>query len=232
MPRITRYFPFRIGDQIIWLRNFRNKLGNYQAVLDYETAELTTIIADCDRSIYLLDTVNGAVQSFGTAITSHLKLVLNGPAMPDPVAIPTFALPATPAAPANVPPGALKRVFAFIKNLKTRAGYTDDIGEDLQIVGTEAVDDPNEVPTASAEARSGEVVLKFSKNGHLGVYLESQIGAETEWSYLAIDTTSPYNDTRPLKVAGQPEKRRYRLCFWDGDPTKVWTDVIEVVFGG
>ena len=40
------------------------------------------------------------------------------------------------------------------------------------------------------------------------------------------------NDTRPLKVAGQPEKRRYRLCFWDGEPTRVWSPVIEVVFGG
>ena len=25
-----------------------------------------------------------------------------------------------------------------------------------------------------------------------------------------------YHDTRPLKVPNQPEKRRYRLCFWDG----------------
>jgi len=55
---------------------------------------------------------------------------------------------------------------------------------------------------------------------------------ETEWTFLAIDTSDPYNDTRPLKVAGQPEKRRYRLCFWDGEPTRVWSAVIEVVFGG
>jgi hypothetical protein len=59
-----------------------------------------------------------------------------------------------------------------------------------------------------------------------------QVGAETDWTYLAIDTSSPYNDSRPLKVAGHPEKRRYRLCFWDGDPTRVWCDVIEVTFGG
>lgn len=47
-----------------------------------------------------------------------------------------------------------------------------------------------------------------------------------------MNTATPYMNTRPLKVAGQPEKRRYRLCFWDGDPTRVWSPVIEVVFGG
>ena len=26
--------------------------------------------------------------------------------------------------------------------------------------------------------------------------------------------------------------RRYRLCFWDGQPTRAWTPVLEVVFGG
>ena len=39
-------------------------------------------------------------------------------------------------------------------------------------------------------------------------------------------------DISPLKVAGQPEKRRYRLCFWDGEPSRVWSPAIEVVFGG
>ena len=27
-------------------------------------------------------------------------------------------------------------------------------------------------------------------------------------------------------------KRHYRLGFWDGQPTRVWTPVMEVVFGG
>ena len=27
-------------------------------------------------------------------------------------------------------------------------------------------------------------------------------------------------------------QRRYRLCFWDGQPTRVWSPVMEVVFGG
>lgn len=231
MPAYNSYYPIRIGDQIIWLRNFRNKVPNYQVALGYTVGDMTAIQADADRCIYLLDTVNSAAQSFGTSITSHIDTVFNGTGSAL-VPLPAFTLPTTPTPPANVLPGALKRIFAFVKNLKTRTGYAADIGADLQIVGSTTPDDPNAVPPADGEARSGEVVITFKKMGHMGVWVEGQVGAETDWTFLAIDTTNPYNDTRPLKVANQPEKRRYRLCFWDGDPTKVWTDVIEVTFGG
>ena len=181
-------------------------------------------------SFYLLDTVQSAAQSFAHAITAHVKLMEDGPGG-SLVDIPAFALPTDPPAPDNVLPGALKRLFAFITNLKTRDGYDDPIGQDLGIIGAQVVPDPNAVPPASADARSGEVVLTFKKLGHLGGWIEGQVANDTDWAFLAIATTT-YHDTRPLRVAGQPEKRRYRLCFWDGEPTKVWTAVIEVIYGG
>ena len=91
---------------------------------------------------------------------------------------------------------------------------------------------PNAAPQVKSEVRSGEVVLSFKKKGHMGVWIEGQVGDETAWSFLAIDTSNPYNDTRPLKVAGQPEVRRYRLCYWDDGPSNAWTNIIEVTFGG
>lgn len=231
MPAYNSYFPLRIGDQIIWLRNFSAKIGNYQTTLGYSVPEITAIKADADRIVWLLETVQGTVQSFAQAITANIDLTQNGTGTVE-VPLPDFTYPTNPPEPDNVLPGALKRIFAFIRNLKTRKGYTDDIGQDLQIIGSTAADDPNAVPPADGEARSGEVVITFKKKGHMGVWIEGQRGDESDWSFLAIDTTNPYNDTRPLKVANQPEKRRYRLCFWDGEPTKVWSDVLEVTFGG
>lgn len=231
MPRTARFYPARIGDQIVWLRNFRNKIANYMAALGYSADDITAVVADCDRMVWLLDTLQGAASGFSQAVTAHVRLVFNGPGTA-PVAPPAFTLPATPAPPANVVPGAQKRLFLFIKNLKTRTAYTPPTGQDLGIIGDEVTEDPNAFPDAKATARSGEVVVNFPKDGHLGVWVESQVGNETEWTHIAIDTSDPYNDTRPLKVAGQPEKRRYRLCFWDGEPTRVWSPVIEVVFGG
>ena len=232
MPTRNTYFPARIGDQIIWLRNFRNKIGGFEAPLGYTPSEVASTVADGDSAIYLLDTVNTAAASFAQSITTYIRLALEGPDSGVPSALPSFALPLVPPAPASVAPAALRRLFAFIKNLKTRPAYTDVIGEDLGVIGSEQTTDANAVPEPKVEARSGEVVISFKKHGYTGVWIESQVADETEWSYIAIDTSSPYNDTRPLKVAGQPEKRRYRLCYWDGEPTNNWSDIVEVTYGG
>lgn len=224
------YYPARIGDQVLWLKNLRNKIPNYATALGYAAGDIAALQADADYCIYLLDTWQPAVRRFAEGATAYLRHILNGAGNVTP--LPDFALPATPPPPAAVAPGALLRIFAFVKNLKTRAGYTAAIGEDLGIVGSESTENESAVPPAKGEARSGEVVITFKKMGHLGVWVEGQIGDASDWSFLAIDTSNPYNDTRPLKVPGQPEKRRYRLCFWDGDPSNVWSDIIEVTFGG
>lgn len=225
------YYPARIGDQIIWLRNFRNKLGTYTATLDYAAADITAIVADADQVVFQLDTINSAAEQFRLSISARIRLILDGPENLPLSPVPVFN---PPAGPAPVPPGALKRLLRFIKNMKTRTGFTEPIGEDLGIIGDEDTTKRSgaDIPEVTAEARSGEVLLKFIKHGHMGVWIESQIAADTAWDYLAIDTSSPYNDTRPLRVPGQPEKRRYRLCYWDGTPTNNWSDILEVTFGG
>ncbi len=40
-----------------------------------------------------------------------------------------------------------------------------------------------------------------------------QRAGETTWTMLGTDTSSPYLDSRPPLVAGQPEVRRYRLRY-------------------
>ncbi|MBA3350925.1 MAG: hypothetical protein H0U23_00600 [Blastocatellia bacterium] len=223
------YFPNRIGDRIMWLKNYRNKLPNYQAALGYSAPDVTATQADADYIIYLYETWHPATRTFAEGASAYLRQVLHstGPITNRP----EFVLPAAPPAPAAVELGALRRIFGFVKNLKTRAGYTESIGEDLGIIGAESEEDPNAIPSVKHEVRSGEVVLPFRKKGHMGVWIEGQVGDETAWSFLAIDTSNPYNDTRPLKVPGQPETRRYRLCYWDDGPSNAWTNIIEVTFG-
>ena len=223
------YYPDRAGDQITWLKNYRTKIGNYQASGGYAVPEIIATQADADFLVALLETWQPAVAQYAKSATAYVGLIQNGPTGAAILPIPTFAIVI---AAAPVLPGALKRIFAFVKNLKTRPFFTPVVGEDLGVIGASITPNPNAVPTVSAEARSGEVVVRFTKDGHLGVWIEGQVGAETAWSFLAIDTTDPYNDTRPLKVAGQPEKRRYRVCFWDGTPSNVWTAVMEVTYGG
>jgi hypothetical protein len=231
MSKYNSYYPGRIGDQILWWTNFILKLGGYQATLGYAAADIAAVLADANRIFYLLNTVQPAAQSFAQTITDHINLVENGGSNAI-VDLPTFVLPTTPPPPPNVLPGALKRVFAFITNLKTRPGYNSDIGTALQILSSTVADDPAAIPAVIVTPNSGEVVLAFKKIGHPGVLIQEQTGAGSVWNTLAISTSSPYHDVRPLAAAGQPEKRRYRFCYWDNVPTNVWTPVYEVTFGG
>ena len=231
MSTFVRFYPSRIGDQILWLTNWTGKIGGYQATLGYAAGDISATVADALRLIYLLQTVQNEAQNFAFAITSHITLMQNGSGS-SLVTLPAFTLPTTPTPPANVLPGALKRILAFVANLKTRVGYNDGIGADLQILSSTVADNPGAVPDASVTANSGEVALTFKKLGHPGVYIEEQTGAGTVWNFLAICTNSPYHDVRPLAVAGVPEKRRYRLCFWDNVPSHVWTATFEVTYGG
>jgi hypothetical protein len=82
-------------------------------------------------------------------------------------------------------------------------GYTDTIGQDLAIIGAAMPPpDPDAGLTAEAEVRASEVVITLSKKGHLGLWIEGQVRNDTTWSFLAIDTTIPYNDTRPFARGG------------------------------
>jgi len=61
------------------------------------------------------------------------------------------------------------------------------------------------------------------------IALRSQRAAETPWAPLAFDTNSPYLDGRAPLVVGQPEQRRYRARYVDGDaPMGDWSDIVEV----
>jgi hypothetical protein len=64
------------------------------------------------------------------------------------------------------------------------------------------------------------------------VDIESQRGAETTWTYLAFDSSSPYLDNRPPLAAGTPEQRRYGMRYRDHDvPVGLFSDTPTVTVG-
>jgi hypothetical protein len=225
----TNYYPSRIGDQVNWLDNFSVKLPVHATGLALADPEVTAAVADAKWGKYVLGSWLTAVRNFSPSTTDAVDDVLTGEGGTV-IVLPTFAAPALPAGVTAQLPGTLTRIFALIASMKLSSGYTEAIGTDLGIVGSEATEKP--LPKFSAETEQGAgcqcVHLRFAKYGHMGVYIESRRGAGT-WEFLAIDTESPYEDERPLLVAGQPEVREYRMRFWDkGTPNGDWTDVVRV----
>lgn len=111
-------------------------------------------------------------------------------------------------------------IRAAVRQLKATPGVTPEMLAALQVEG-EDID-----PTGHRDAQApvlvlvivgGRVEVKFTKHGHQGIMLYGCRGTETAWTKLGLDTQSPYVDTRPNLVPGQPEDRHYRAYFTEHD---------------
>jgi len=241
--RHQRYYPIPVGDQIIWLVNFYTKLPGYETALGLTGAYVDACVASCKFLVYVLQNWLPAVRTFNGAATTITQLLAHGEGASAAV-LPVFTVPDLPEGVVPVPPGVLTpRLFDLVQQIKKTPGYTDAIGQDLGIIGPEAgvggegaasapyVPVPKFKVTAKSTVTGPQVVLEFIKHGHTGVYIESRVG-NGSWEFLGTDTNSPYTDARPLQVAGQPEVRQYRMCFWDkSEPTNDWSDIATVTVG-
>ena len=109
---------------------------------------------------------------------------------------------------------------AFIKLLKATPGVTPEMIAKLLAQGADT--DPQtradaQRPELKLAVEGGQVVISFTKHGHQGILLYAKRGDDTEWTLLGLDTYSPYVDTRPNRVPGQPEDRQYRAYYADRD---------------
>lgn len=185
------FFPVRIGDQIVWLRNFKLKLlgapasGGTPAVVGYATTlsldatEAAAIGLDVDNAIYALEAYRGAFSTASTAVYQRIDDALYNDALEGTVSWLSFAPP--PGAPAAVPFGALKRVFAYISDVvKKAAGYDLAIGSDLGIEGAAvaAPDEATTVPEFDLGTTTGhKLEVLWTKGIFDGVKLEFDLGA-------------------------------------------------------
>ena len=149
----------------------------------------------------------------------------------DPYVLPLFTVPALPAGVTAVAAGALRRIAAFVQIIKNSPNYTQAIGLQLGVVGSENAGE-NPLPTFTLKVERGDgcecVKIIFKKYGRQGVVIWSKRGTGG-WEMLAIDLASPYMDERPLLVPTQPEVRDYRLQYYDdAAPTGDFTPIQSV----
>ena len=107
---------------------------------------------------------------------------------------------------------------ALAQRIKKSTGYTDALGQTLQIIGIEDTTDmTQEKPKLQFTVKSNGVVeLGFNKKLAEGVHIYEDRANNGTFNYLASETHSPYVDNRPLQVAGKPETRRFKAVFFIG----------------
>ena len=231
--RNHRYYPRATPAQVLWLRNFADKLPALAAQLGLTESLVAAALADCGFMGYILSSWISGIRAYGMAATATLSYAGYGQGA-NPVALPVLTVPELPKDATPVWPGALNRIFALVRKLKLAKSYTKTIGLDL---GVEAPGNfaAHPVPTLKLTVVAGiknqAARLGFVKFGHHGVLIESRTNGGP-WQKLGTYTRSPFLDTRPLLVAGIAEVREYRIRFIDMDvPTGEWSGVAKIAIG-
>ena len=218
------------NELVLWYRNFAARFAANATALGFTQAEVDAVQADDAMLSYLLGDLLPTYAAVLQAHTAYKNRIKDGPVGTTAAALPPA--PTVPTAPIAVPPGVVPRLRQLIARIKAAPAYTEAIGLDLGIAGSDGGADAPDLsarPTAKAHAiATSQVQIDFSKARFDGVLIESRRTGETGWTSLGIDNYSPYIDTRPLLGEGKPEVREYRLRYVLRDaPVGDWSDIIS-----
>jgi hypothetical protein len=226
------YFPGREGDQLTWFTNLQSKIASYYTTLDISAARQAKIQLSLAWLVWTWQTYLPARRQDAPAATSWRNQLATGASDAT-----TNTAPPTPAVltpPAGTPYfGMLTWLFEEIGRWKNAEGYTDTIGKDLGIIGATAPAHTDPPALSQGAVAQNNVELDFTLYEHDGIWLESKVQGDAGFTFLATDTASPYNDTRPVKTPGQAEWRDYRACWWDADTASMaFGPVLRVLVNG
>ena len=226
------YFPNQEGKQGPFFNDLQTKASKYYPDLEITTdrqAKLTLVLA---WLIWAWQIYLPARRKDTPAATSWREDLAYG--VSDETTNTAPPVPAILVPPTGTPfYGMLTWLFEEIGRWKKAQGYTDSIGADLGIIGPAPVahTDPPQLWQGNVAQNSVEILTTFYE--HAGASLESLRQGETVFSFLAIMTSSPYTDTRPVKTPGQAEWRDYRACWWDNDTASMqFGPVLRVLVNG
>ncbi len=132
----------------------------------------------------------------------------------------------------NKKTNAINEIRRIAKKIKSSKNYTQAIGADLQIVGTALppLNNSELKPLLKARVNGQEVILQFRKDGTDGIKIYSKRGGEADFSYIGLDTSSPYNDSRQKLEISKPEQREYFAYYFENDmEIGHRSDIVKVV---
>jgi hypothetical protein len=222
------WLPRDEAGRLVWLQNYALKINANVGTAGIVAADGT--LANNWRDTF--QWIVGRSEQLNTVrqdVNEWKRILADGP-----IGTPLGAFPVAPVYPA-VPPlftptaGMFDQIIAQAERIRNTVGYTTALGEDLGIIGpgtTPPLGDPTMTATALPNS---EVRLDWVKSTSDGVLVEGQRAGEVTWTNLGTDRFSPFVDGRAPLVVGQPEVRKYRIRYLDGDdPVGNFSAVVTV----
>ncbi len=202
-----KYFiPQVIAQLKLWLNTYKTKIATHGATIGLTAGEITAQQADCDAMITKINDADIAKQAQQASVNTQNQTI-------------KIKLP---------------NITNMAKRVKTHAGYTGAIGEELGIVGDEHVFDPATYQTVlKLRMDGGTIRIDFTRIDVEGINIYTRLQGQANWNFLARDTSSPYHDTRPLSQAGVAETREY-MAFGVVNDTQIGLQsaMVSIVYGG
>lgn len=214
MPSRAYYLPRSEPALLVWFTNWATKIQIHGTLLGLSAPEKAQALTDLAVLTYCIN-VLAQYKNFLSEWVAYKDIMLYAP-----INTPVPAIPVAPTAPTPIIgtlAAIVKRCQQINERIRPHPAMTEAIAEDLGIIGPEITLLTKPENVAAVARPHSEVETTYSKGTFAGVAVYGKRGDETTWTLLAIDTNSPYIDTRPPLVAGQPETRTYRFRLYDGD---------------
>jgi hypothetical protein len=196
------------------------KLPTYSATVGVTPAEESSVTDDDAFWTYVCDARNQFTQ-FGKDWTSYKNGARSGPTMGLMPVAPSMA-----GAPTMVLPDIFGRITALVARIKQHPGYTEAIGQDLNIIGDEQTVDVNAMkPILTLTLQTAHPNVGWRKQGmdSLEIHVDRGNGV---FGFLAIDTVPDYLDTFALPAPGTSAVWKYKAIYRGTDQqVGQWSDV-------
>jgi hypothetical protein len=208
-----KWWPASMPAQRAKMLNFKGKIGTYEAQLNWTPVQTTAAQTLCDAYMHAYDFAD-SVESSAEAVTNWRNNVFRGKPQGG-------AIPPAPVVPVGTPnPGTLGVVTQFFElrdEILANKGFTEAMGEDLEILGPIIADAIEEdvVPALTFVVKNGyrvDIIGSMKKNPQIRI--EWRAKGSDNWVLLTFLTNLPAEVIVTPGTPGEPQSGHIRAVFY------------------
>ncbi|MDM7921787.1 MAG: hypothetical protein QUS14_05755 [Pyrinomonadaceae bacterium] len=186
----SRWFPLKLSQQAVWLRNFAARFAEQGSALGFSAAEIAAIEADAD-TIEWLARNQVAVETFKRAAASYRRHVLSGkPGTP----LNSYPQPTALTPPPGTAVGVYRRIAEAVERIRVAPGYSAQTAASFGIrtVRGEGADLNDAKPNPKLRVLPGNrVLVRFTRGDFDGVELQVRVDNAEKFTNFGRFLRSP-----------------------------------------